>query len=86
MVNQDYGACYKVGIKDLARTWSDARLACQSYLADLVSIEDAGEKIIFERLVKGSVTGSFWIGGYKRTPDNLWVWADTNKKIQSYQV
>jgi hypothetical protein len=55
-------------------------------LADLVSIEDAGEKIIFERLVKGSVTGSFWIAGYKRQLDNLWVWADTNKKIQSYQM
>ena len=43
-MNEEYGSCYKIGVSVLARDWYQARLACQSFGAELASIKDTGDR------------------------------------------
>ena len=40
-----------MGVNNLMKTWSEARAACQLYSAELVNIDDAGEKVSLKKLI-----------------------------------
>lgn len=41
-----------MGVNSLAKTWDEARASCQLYQADLVNIDDAGEKVLISFIIK----------------------------------
>lgn len=63
------GSCYR--ISDALETWDDARTACQSESADLVTFVDAAEFDAINTL-RGS-SDHLWIG-YRETAQDVWEW------------
>lgn len=81
ILNQDYGVCYKISTKELARSWSEAKATCESYSAELTSFKDETEKKSIEKVLKGNINTQFWLGGTRRLSDFAWVWSDLRTYI-----
>ncbi|RNA20258.1 macrophage mannose receptor 1-like, partial [Brachionus plicatilis] len=78
ILNEQYGSCYKIGVAVLARNWYQARVACQSFGAELASIKDTGDRDYLVEFVNNNQNKEFWLGGYRRLSDSAWVWTELN--------
>lgn len=77
-MNEQYGSCYKIGVAVLARNWYQARVACQSFGAELASIKDTGDRDYLIEFVNNNFNKEFWLGGQRRQSDGAWVWTELN--------
>ena len=41
-----------MGVNSLVKTWDEARASCQLYQAELINIDDAGEKVLINFNIK----------------------------------
>ena len=46
-MSEKAGKCMKITINEVSASWQDARDACLSYKADLLSIDSSEEKVRF---------------------------------------
>lgn len=74
------GHSYKL-YSDVADTWEEAKIYCESIGGHLVTITYENEQIVIENLLyeKGTKT-DYWIGGFKNDR-NLWQWV-TNETFR----
>lgn len=87
IINQEGLTCYKIAIQSLSADWYSARLSCQSFKADLLSISNSNEQEYLSRLINSNAYDNFWIGGKRRPSDQAWLWVDSNTYIdQSTQM
>ncbi|GFN98028.1 macrophage mannose receptor 1-like [Plakobranchus ocellatus] len=63
------------------KSWHDARLACQSFGGDLVTVRDSTKNNFVGGLIPHNLWMGYWIGLHYKPAEDRWHWLDEEKTL-----